>query len=417
MNRQNRLIRIAKKARLNKLVYGLIQVAVFISYCIKYRGFSWGRLMPFKELLSENPDIKILCIEEIKLSYVPPRFDEQTEKEVVFKEGREYTKYAVIVKNTIILAGSNLIVPFRKTVLYDLPSYDLSKKYKYSDEKVIRVCQTKIGYWKGITQKEDKAIWMGGNFSWNYYHLLYEFIIKFRILEKLKIPAEIPVLIDSVCLEIPQFQELVDMVNHKGRRIIAVNKKHSYALNELYYINCPNLIPPNLVNDHEILPEDVQFDTSLLQDLRNYLLPFSSGRKFPSRIFISRKNASGRRTFNEEEIIKLFSGYGFEVVYPETMSIRDQIALFNQAEYIAGGTGAAFTNLLFGSDTCTAIVFNKTRLPFSGFSTIAYISGVDLRYITEEATQGNQLKNTHDSFEIDLLHIQKLLQKWDLQPL
>ncbi len=417
MNRQNKIIKIVKKTGLNKLVHGLIQLVTFIARFIKYRGFSWGKQISFRELLSENPDIKILNIEQIKLSYTPPRFDEQSEKKAVPKEGREYTKYAIIAKNAVIPAGSNLIVTSPETVLYDLPSYDLSKKYKYSDEKIIRIRRGKISYWKGITQKEDKAIWMGGNFSWNYYHLLYEFIIKFRILENLEIPADIPILIDSACLKVPQFKELIEMVNHKGHKIIAANKKCSYALNELYYINCPNLIPPNLVNDHEILPEDVQFDTSLLQDLKDYLLPFSSGRKFSSRIFISRKNASGRRTFNEEAMIELFSGYGFEVVHPETLSIRDQIALFNQAEYIAGGAGAAFTNLLFGNDTCTAIVFNKTRLPFSGFSTIASVSGVNLRYITEEATKGNRQENTHDPFEIDLPHIQKLLQMWNLQAL
>jgi hypothetical protein len=41
-------------------------------------------------------------------------------------------------------------------------------------------------------------------------------------------------------------------------------------------------------------------------------------------------------------------------------------------------------------------------LPFSAFSTLASIVGVDLRYITEEATLGDKLVRIHDGFEIDI---------------
>ena len=47
------------------------------------------------------------------------------------------------------------------------------------------------------------------------------------------------------------------------------------------------------------------------------------------------------------QVEKLLARYGFETVYLETMSISDQVRLFQTAEFIIGPHGAGLANLLF----------------------------------------------------------------------
>lgn len=405
MNQDSVIVNIGKKLGLNK-VNLLIK---FIRDFVHYRGLLWGKLISIKEILTGNfPNVKILSCENVRLSYSPPLFNDGLSKKQEMLEGRDYIQYTLLIKNAIVYGDSNLITLSHNKVLFDMPMYDKLKRYRYTNynSKIIGIKGNNVFYWKGITNSLEKAIWMGGNFSWNYYHLLYEFVIKFLYLNTLDIPLDIPVLIDMPCLTRPRFKELLDIANKKGYKLIGVDRQCRFKVRELIHINCPNFIPPNVKEGDQV--DDAQFNVKALRDLRDYLLPYSSCREFPKRIFISRKNASPRRKFNEDTIIQMLSEFGFEVVFPETLSIADQISLFSQAEWIIGGSGAAFTNLLFCNNSTKVLILYRTHLPFSGFSTLASAVGVFLLYITEEDTRkGIDLGDIHAPFEIDLEFLKK----------
>jgi hypothetical protein len=385
-------------------------------FCLRYLKYRYnknytGRLCSPNQRFIRSSNIRVLFKKKIKLSYSPLRFDNDKSKSNII-EGKIYTQYAVELGNAMFFSSSNLIFFGGKAgkVLYDLPFYDNEHRFRYSDPEIITLKRKKVTFWKKHEEKIEKAIWMGGCASYNYYHFFYEFAMKFILLNKINIPEDIPVYMDQICFDIPQFKELFDIMNIKKYPLIAVSKNYSYIAKKLYYINCPHIIPPNFIDDNDIRFKDMQFDISGLKELRDYLLPYSSKNSFPKKIFISRRNASGLRTFNEEEIIALLTEFGFEVVFPEKLSFRDQIALFNQAEIIIGGSGAAFTNILFCNEQCKCFVLAKSCLPLSIFSTIAHIVGADLRYITEEATNKNiQLQSIHDPFNIDVTHLKNLL--------
>jgi hypothetical protein len=375
-----------------------------------------GRLCSFDQFLNFFPDNKVLFCRDIKLSYSPPRFENDLSRSTIF-EGIEYTQYAIKLKNAMFFGNSNLIVKSDK-VLYDLPSYDRMNRFSYTDYRIIIIENGEVTFRKTQEVKIKKAIWMGGNYSWNYFHALYEFAIKFILLKNLNISTKIPILVDEVCLKIPQFNELFNIVNKKKYQLIPVSMECDYMAKELYYINCPMLIPPNYVDGNDVRPEDVQYNVSLLKELRNILLPHSSEKIFPEKVYISRKYASetsGRRRFNEDEVTEFFIRLGFKVFFPENLSIGDQIALFSQAKYIAGGSGAAFTNLLFCNEQCKCIIFSKSYLPISIFSTIAHIVGMDLRYVTEEATKGKRPGPLHDAFKIDITYLENFMMTWGIK--
>jgi capsular polysaccharide biosynthesis protein len=62
---------------------------------------------------------------------------------------------------------------------------------------------------------------------------------------------------------------------------------------------------------------------------------------------VTRRNAKVRRFLNEEEVAAHLRGRGFEVVALETLSLREQIRRFAEAEIVVAQHGAGLVNLLF----------------------------------------------------------------------
>ncbi len=66
----------------------------------------------------------------------------------------------------------------------------------------------------------------------------------------------------------------------------------------------------------------------------------------PRRIFCSRR-MDKRSCRNAPQVEELFTSHGFEVIYPEDLSMADQIVTFRNAEQVAGFAGSALFNLMF----------------------------------------------------------------------
>jgi hypothetical protein len=65
------------------------------------------------------------------------------------------------------------------------------------------------------------------------------------------------------------------------------------------------------------------------------------------KLYVTRRNAKVRRFLNEEEVAAHLRGRGFEVVALETLSLREQIRRFAEAEIVVAQHGAGLVNLLF----------------------------------------------------------------------
>lgn len=68
-----------------------------------------------------------------------------------------------------------------------------------------------------------------------------------------------------------------------------------------------------------------------------------------ARIHLSRKRhvSQIRTVLNEDAVEAMFRARGYTTIYPETLSLADQVALFNQAQVIAGAVGSAFHTGMF----------------------------------------------------------------------
>lgn len=65
------------------------------------------------------------------------------------------------------------------------------------------------------------------------------------------------------------------------------------------------------------------------------------------RIYVSRNQYSRRRLVNEDAVLEVLRRYGYDVVHPESLSFRDQVATFRGATHVVGNMGAALANLAF----------------------------------------------------------------------
>lgn len=80
-----------------------------------------------------------------------------------------------------------------------------------------------------------------------------------------------------------------------------------------------------------------------------------------NRIYISRENATRRRVVNRSKVLELLTRFGFESYKLETLSVRDQVELFCNADVVIGPHGAGFVNMIFSNDPNIIELFGRKR--------------------------------------------------------
>lgn len=114
-------------------------------------------------------------------------------------------------------------------------------------------------------------------------------------------------------------------------------------------VRCDRLLFPCLAfSDFIELFADATMLKKIGADFRaHYKLNSSQHLDTPTHIVISRKNQKLRRLVNEEALMEQLTRLGFTLVRPEEFTHKQQVALFNSAQYIVATSGAALTNLVF----------------------------------------------------------------------
>lgn len=398
-----------------------LPVSPLVAPMARRRGVEVRPLVAFDDYASSAPDgFELRFREPAQLHYARPRFDDQprcTEPGDDLEGVQGPSRYGAVLPDASAIGGSSLVQLDDGRVLYDLPSHDARSRYRYTDGASRHVDKKRcLLLTAGEHPPLEEAICLVGNFSWNLYHLLYEVMIKLPQIDARGLPQDVPLLVDAVVAQVPAFRRMLDMLNRAGRPVVFLEARQRCRVGRLHVLSAPNFIPPNMVVDRDMGPSDTCFDRAALQALRDAMLaavaPSAGADRLPRRVFLSRRKASGRRHFNEAEVLDVLQGHGFVEVFPEDLSLDDQIALFARAEMIAGGSGAAFTNLLFCQRGCRALVFAKTDLPASVFSTIAAHVGAELRYLTAAPGELERLHDFHAPFELEPARVQAVMSLW-----
>lgn len=234
----------------------------------------------------------------------------------------------------------------------------------------------------------DKAIVLLGEASGNYYHWMLDNMPRLQCFADDCAYDDWPILVDAGLH--PNLLAALHRVVGRNRRLIEIAAGERVRVAHALVLSGGTAIPIDPREGRRLEPQDVLISPAAVQFLRDRLGAGSAvSPAVRRRIYLSRK---GRywRLLNAEEVEAAFRGAGFEIVYPETLGLDEQIALFSEADVIAGPTGAAFTNVLFAPKGAKVIVFHVDGGIHYYFSNLAAAAGLKTTYVF-----GTPLPDTH----------------------
>ena len=119
--------------------------------------------------------------------------------------------------------------------------------------------------------------------------------------------------------------------------------------------------------DRLVVPSFPEPDLETLEWLRSRLEASKGEKKVDSRgVYISRQKATkGRRIRNYDEVTSMLSDYGVEPIYLEDLSLSDEVATLQHADWVVGPHGAGLTSMIWTDDLYVVELFNTVvNAPF-----------------------------------------------------
>jgi capsular polysaccharide biosynthesis protein len=104
-------------------------------------------------------------------------------------------------------------------------------------------------------------------------------------------------------------------------------------------------------------------------------------RSEPTRLYVSRLRDRTRAVRNEAEIEEAMRDEGLAVVYPQTLSFRDQIDLFSSAELIVAPHGAGLANVIWAERLQKVIEIFPADYLNDVYARITRMSGAVYMYV------------------------------------
>lgn len=215
-----------------------------------------------------------------------------------------------------------------------------------------------------------------------YWHWLLDSVSRLSLLERF--PPDTRVITPRLEPWMRWYLERLDL----GGRIIetdatALTVEHFYFSSPSSMTGCWN-------------PYAVEF-------LRRSFLPYGSppSDSLPKRFYIIREGYS-RGISNEQEVRDYFKSQGWELIAPEKLSIPDQIALFRDAEAIAGVHGSAFTNLVWSSPGARVLELVPENFMAGAFEWLARANGLSHNFLVCEADCKNNIR-------VDLSRLERII--------
>ena len=103
----------------------------------------------------------------------------------------------------------------------------------------------------------------------------------------------------------------------------------------------------------------------------------------PRKIYLTRTHFKDARMkeVGEKNIEQIFANNGWAVMSPEKLSLREQIAIFQNAEEVACVNGTIPLNVIFARPGLKLIVLNKTRFQHGNLQRFSCMAGIDPVYV------------------------------------
>jgi len=287
----------------------------------------WFDFVPVKQIVQNNPSIKYMqCVAKMPYEAAPFEIAPLVPNKIVFDELfiLSISQGRVQGKNGHILIGNKYIY---ELFWADRPEF-LNDVQPIADYQIIKV--------------SGRVAVIAQELHHNYFHFIHEVLGRLALLEMQSIEYDWL----YIAYDTPMIKKILSLWGIDPAKIIS-------PIDNNYCVQADELIVPSLV-----LNTNVRFNhmgalihPKTMQYVQNKLVKNAITKKldtsFSSKVFISRKDSSGRGILNEDEIFKLFEPLGFVRYELSKMTLEQQVLLFQNAEVVVGEHGAGFTNIVF----------------------------------------------------------------------
>lgn len=244
----------------------------------------------------------------------------------------------------------------------------------------------------------------------NYYHWMNDVVPRLDVLRNSGFSLNE---IDHFVLDALKYPFQMEMLEHFG---IDEDRVHWITTSE--YIEADELLIPVYGSNSLGLRQGAWNPAFLRNEFVSQ--PSNTHNK---RLYICRGSEGARGVANEEALIEHLQLYGFEPVRCETLTVREQAALFDSADVVLGAHGAGFTNIAFCVPGTLVVEFYGEHIEpcFWATSTLAGLRHAVYHCSNDDHSQDDaSYHQSHDvrrgaSITVDLNRFDSLLSDLDIQ--
>ena len=197
-------------------------------------------------------------------------------------------------QNVYIQGGSGLVMDMERRLAINDYCSEMDDNTSYQDaitvtakHKILLVKTGRKNRYKSLLS----GIMINDRYAANYYHGLYEVLIRLLVLDEVndQIPVKVPIIVDEVVFKIPSlkkaFQILTERIN---RPIFVIMEAERFYVDDMWCITPVNFIQHR--NNTEGKLDYYLFDKDYILLLKKRLLDYKTDKVYPRKVFISRKS-------------------------------------------------------------------------------------------------------------------------------
>lgn len=266
----------------------------------------------------------LLAREESVFDAIPTDFASPGYGEFVARDSARWSRqpeYVVAVRDVLLEPERLLGTRAGRELVEQTVVYKFDRQYPYILPYLLHRHRP--------THTLAEAIYYDGAATRNYYHHFVNALSMLEVWERAGLSKKLPVLITRAMFEQGFFQYLYKRSARFRQLSWRIVEPHEWiAVQKLY------------------LTQAVHFAPATWRAMRQlYELPDQRPQR---RIFLNRdRRRYGRYLTNEDEVVAMLAGLGFENVFAEHLSIEEQAQLFQETEYLVALTGAGLIQQFF----------------------------------------------------------------------
>jgi len=258
----------------------------------------------------------------------------------------------------------------------------------------------------------DEAIFIGGRDFTNWYHWLVDGLPALHLANSLpEHLRHLPVLIPAQIFKYPTMLEALELfLNHRDMIVVPewamVKAKKLVWIDPLELSNIPKT---SAKTDKE--PRIPLLHREGMEGYRDVYLNAFAGKRTAQNKKIVLARDTARRSYNQDDVLDVAAEFGFEPVYPEKLSLAEQVKVFRSASHILGPSGAGFAGLLFSQTGTKALCWQDTRLRFMTIlPDLATLNHSDYQHLFYQSDENRGLFRS--SYTLDTNELRKALSTW-----